>query len=161
MNLVTAKHLARTLMIQHGLLDGAPHERWSFEWSNTRRARGDCDSRHRVIRLSRFVTEIEDEATVRNTILHEIAHALAGTYHGHDSVWQAKAMEIGCTAERCTRSSDEARERMAAAAPWVLVCESCDYRSPRYRKTTRPFSCHKCGGPKYNPEFPLKLTRNL
>ena len=34
---------------------------------------------------------------IRDTILHEIAHALVGPCHGHDAVWRQKAREIGCT----------------------------------------------------------------
>jgi hypothetical protein len=36
----------------------------------------------------------------RDTILHEIAHALTPG-HNHDSVWRAKSIEIGCDGKRC------------------------------------------------------------
>ena len=45
------------------------------------------------------LTVVSDEAgelEFAYTILHEIAHALVGAdLHGHDSVWQAKALELG------------------------------------------------------------------
>lgn len=36
-----------------------------------------------------------DIEEVKNTILHEIAHALVGLGHGHNKIWQQKAIEIG------------------------------------------------------------------
>jgi hypothetical protein len=32
---------------------------------------------------------------IKNTILHEIAHAIVGENHGHRQVWQEKAIELG------------------------------------------------------------------
>ena len=39
---------------------------------------------------------------VRDTILHEIAHAIVGPGHGHDAVWQTAERRIGCTPKRCS-----------------------------------------------------------
>ena len=41
------------------------------------------------------------EENVKNTLLHEIAHALAGHEHNHDEVWKATARSIGCDGCRC------------------------------------------------------------
>jgi SWI/SNF-related matrix-associated actin-dependent regulator 1 of chromatin subfamily A len=38
-----------------------------------------------------------EEQQFKDTILHEIAHAIVGPHHGHDEVWRGKAVEIGCT----------------------------------------------------------------
>ena len=38
---------------------------------------------------------------MKNTLLHEIAHALAGHEHNHDEVWKATARSIGCDGCRC------------------------------------------------------------
>ena len=40
---------------------------------------------------------------IRNVILHEIAHALVGSGHGHREHWQNKARELGVTWERMYR----------------------------------------------------------
>lgn len=37
----------------------------------------------------------ESKRRVRLVILHEIAHAMVGTSHGHDEVWKKKCLEIG------------------------------------------------------------------
>ena len=39
---------------------------------------------------------------IRDTLLHEIAHAIVGPGHGHDALWQTAARRIGCTAKRCS-----------------------------------------------------------
>lgn len=36
-----------------------------------------------------------DQETIRNTILHEIAHAIVGCREGHRIKWQNKAKELG------------------------------------------------------------------
>ena len=38
---------------------------------------------------------------IRDTLLHEIAHAIVGLGHRHDAVWQTAAWRIGCTAPTC------------------------------------------------------------
>merc|ERR1711964_110891 len=41
---------------------------------------------------------------IKNTLLHEIAHAIAGQEHHHDKVWKKIALSIGCNGERCSKS---------------------------------------------------------
>ena len=42
-----------------------------------------------------------------NTVLHELAHALAGPKAGHGPEWKAQAQALGCDAERCAPALDE------------------------------------------------------
>ena len=37
----------------------------------------------------------QDIEEIRNTILHEIAHALVGNENVHNLVWKKKALELG------------------------------------------------------------------
>lgn len=43
-----------------------------------------------------------NHADLRNTVLHEIAHAIAGHRAGHGFAWQAVARTIGARPERCS-----------------------------------------------------------
>lgn len=40
-------------------------------------------------------------AQLVDTILHEIAHVVAGCDHGHGIEWQRVALRLGCSANRC------------------------------------------------------------
>jgi len=53
-----------------------------------------------------FSFEERSDELVRDTLLHEIAHALVGTAHGHDEVWKAKCLEIGAINLRGVVKSD-------------------------------------------------------
>lgn len=70
MNLVAASRLARELMDQHGL------KAWTFEFDDAVRRAGMCSYGKRRISLSAPLTRIHDEREVRDTILHEVAHAI-------------------------------------------------------------------------------------
>lgn len=94
MDLDTADIMARELLSIH-----LPE--WDFGWNNRKRSLGVCKHSSSVIELSRTATSVNEEHVVKNTILHEIAHALVGIGHGHDSVWQAMAKSIGCDGKRC------------------------------------------------------------
>lgn len=87
--------LCRELMTQHGL---GPE--WKVKSLNSKKKRGHCKSKAKVIGLSKHLLANDSEESVRNTILHEIAHALTPGHH-HDAVWKAKALSIGCNGKRC------------------------------------------------------------
>jgi predicted SprT family Zn-dependent metalloprotease len=88
------KVLASELMRKHGLIGIG----WRFALDRAKTRAGLCDFELKVISLSKFYVQESyvPLADIRNTILHEIAHALAGDRAGHGRVWKKKALEIGC-----------------------------------------------------------------
>ena len=97
-----------------------------------------CRFGKRQIGLSRPLTELHSEEEVRDTILHEIAHALVGPEHGHDRVWRAKARAIGSSGERCV-SLDAPR----VVGDWVGTCPA-GHTSTRHRAPQRVATCSRC-----------------
>ncbi len=90
-----ARALAETLIAEHGL-DG-----WRVRIDNAKRRLGGCHFRQKTIGLSRQYIAVEKDDVIRDTILHEIAHALAGPDEGHGPVWKETAARIGATPKRC------------------------------------------------------------
>lgn len=123
MNRFDAEKMARQLMAEHGLRD------WYFWWDRAKRRFGCCHYRRKLITLSLPLTEAEpDKGRVRNTILHEIAHALVGPEHGHNRVWRSKAISIGCNGQRCGRSE------VKLQAPFVGTCPACGHTIERFKR---------------------------
>ena len=83
--------MARQLMDEHGLTG------WTLAFVEAKRRLGDCHFKERVIRISRSHALEGNEEQVRDTVLHEIAHALAGREAGHGRLWKATARRIGAT----------------------------------------------------------------
>ena len=139
-------------MAEHGLTAAG----WTLEWGNAKRSLGQAiESRTdrrtgrtepvRVIRLSRVLMRLNTEAEVRDTVLHEIAHALVGAKHGHGPVWKAKCREIGANPVRCAGPGVAVPE-----APWVVDCGVCGTRLfTRHRRPRKDFmarvGCRACG----------------
>jgi predicted SprT family Zn-dependent metalloprotease len=130
--ILEARRLALGLMRRHGLTG------WRLVFDNAKTRAGICRAVPREIGLSRVLTRLHSETDVRDTILHEIAHALVGPAHGHDAVWRAQALAIGCSAKRCV-STDAPRP----PGPWVGVCPT-GHRTTRHRQPTRVQSCGQC-----------------
>ena len=123
-----------TQLIQEYGLDG-----WRVKLDNARRRAGQCDFNSRVISLSRLYVRNADNNHIRDTILHEIAHALVGPHHGHNAVWRQKAREIGCTATRChTLNFSRAR--------WQMRCPNGCFLIERHRRKSG-LICAKCKTP--------------
>ena len=132
MEVTTALAMGRRLLREHGL-DG-----WQIVTDGAKTRAGVCRFGRRQIGISAPLTALHDEAEVRDTILHEIAHALVGPQHGHDAVWRAKAIEIGSSGGRCS-SPDAPR----VVGDWVGRCPVGHQRS-RHRAPTRLASCGRC-----------------
>jgi hypothetical protein len=76
-------------------------ESWSFQFDHATTRAGCCNYRTRVISLAHAYARSAADEAIDNTLLHEIAHALVGKTHGHDQVWQARAVALGCSGQRC------------------------------------------------------------
>ena len=124
-----AKELAVSLMCKHALVSKG----WSFQFDESVRRFGYCDYRIKTISLSRVLVELNPIEQVRDTILHEVAHALAGPTAKHGRVWQLMAQSIGARPERCY-SSDEVQ---TPTAPWQAVCQFCHRVIKRHRMSKR------------------------
>ena len=125
--------MAESLIKKHGL------ESWSFQFDNARNRAGCCNYAIRVISLSRLYCLKAGQDQVRDTILHEIAHALAGHEHNHDAKWKSIARSIGCTADRC-HSID------FSPAKYIVSCLRCGWHVKKNRRL-RGAICRTCNGP--------------
>lgn len=135
MDLNTAKDMALKLMTNHGLAT------WNFEFDNAKRRLGLCRYDLKIISLSTPLALLNNEVEVRNTILHEIAHALLGKGHGHNRLWQSKAVSIGCNGERCSSGTIEMKRT------WQAACERCgDLEIFRFKRLLNSPTHTRCGG---------------
>lgn len=137
--------MARELMTEHRLPVTGPGA-WVFRWDRSKTREGVCIFTRRVISLSWPVAQIREMAESRDTILHEIAHALAGYEAAHGPRWKAMARKIGarpvaCTdgpravmryTGRCPAGHTAQRDRLTDVNRVRLYCVKC-YREGRGR----------------------------
>src|SRR5258708_12602425 len=92
----------------HLAAQGLTAKGWSLRWDNSRRRAGCCRYRYRVISLSTPLMSAWTIEQARQTILHEIAHALTpGDHHG--PAWARKCRELGIEPNRSCATPHEAR----------------------------------------------------
>ena len=113
MDTFQAKNLALSLMDEHGLLNAG----WNFKWSKAKYALGTCIHSYKIIKLSIVYAADTTEENVKDTILHEIAHALIGSFHGHDNTWKAKCIEIGANPVRSSKSYNVPQGKYVITCP--------------------------------------------
>jgi predicted SprT family Zn-dependent metalloprotease len=137
MELAEAQHIANNLLHQHGLTERG----WSFRFNRNKRRLGVCKQDDKRIELSQYYVERNDREHVIDTILHEIAHALVGTQHGHDDVWKSMCIRIGATPSSCSNSAK------MPEGYWQARCPGCFTVFNRHRRPRRLRGryCVACG----------------
>lgn len=143
-----AEMMAWEFLEEHGLTD----EDWTFVWMNRKTALGTCNFARREIALSRVLTERNSEERVRDTVLHEVAHAIAGRAAGHGKEWQRIAISLGVEPRMSSPG-------VSADHKWEGTCPNCGIIAHQHRLTrsSRESACAKCcddyNGGKHSDEY--------
>ncbi len=131
MELQVAEQLAKRLMVEFGL------GKWIFEWDNAKRRFGSCCTATMRITLSQELTLRNEQSQVEDTIRHEIAHALAGSGHGHDEEWKRQCAVTGANPKRCYDST----EVDSPKGDWQATCGVCGKVHTKFRRPKRDLWC--------------------
>lgn len=126
------------LIIEYGFL-----KQWTIDFDHAKKRAGMCLLNDKRISLSKHHISQNSVDMVKDTLLHEYAHAIAFELYqetGHGLIWQKVAQTIGAKPKATGRFN-------LPDAPWVLVhqcpqtnnIELLAYRYRRNRKITQYF----------------------
>ena len=103
---------------------------WQLKYDNACTRCGLTNYKTKTIQLSKqYINSNQtSKGEIINTILHEIAHIICPNQQ-HNSIWKAKALEIGCDGKVCNDIKPFAKPK------WLLKCKKGCYYSERYRKS--------------------------
>ena len=161
MTLNDAVKLARKLMDENNLKD------WRIVINTNKRRAGYCRFSNKTIAFSMMMVENHTDKSIRNTITHEIAHALAGPKHHHDNVWREIHIRLGGDGQRCY-DSDSFKDGENGELKYkeehfnyVAVCKNghVHYRNKLPRRRSAQYSCSTCCG-YFNPDYLLEFKPN-
>ena len=127
MDLRELEAIAERELLKHGLQD------WSFGLAKTKRRQGVCKFHDRRIEIAQYYTRHNSPENVLDTLLHEIAHALAGPKARHGPVWKTIARKLGATPRAC----DTCLDTVVMPGDWQATCEACKKTYHRYKRPQR------------------------
>lgn len=133
MDLKVLQAMADDELRKHGLYD------WTFRLADTKRRLGVCNYRAKRIEIAAFYAVNNPDTAVRDTLLHEIAHALAGPAARHGPAWKAIAMRLGAIPRAC----DNSAETVVAPGDWQATCPACRKTVHLYKRP-RSLSGYRC-----------------
>jgi predicted SprT family Zn-dependent metalloprotease len=132
----------------HALIDLHLDRDWSFGFDNAKTRAGLCNYTDKRISVSKYLASRYEDDEIHQVLLHEVAHAIAGTRAGHGPRWKAVAADLGYEGKRLHEGAiaDE-------LAPWVGTCPS-GHSHYRYRRPTRTLACGKCSR-RFDPAYTI------
>jgi SprT protein len=123
---------------------------YSFNFDNAKKRFG-CHKRWiKNISLSAPLCLLNNEETIKNMILHEIAHGLSSKV-GHNAEFYNKCREIGAIPSRTYKSKDV----VPVEGKHQYKCPGCGKITNHYRKLKRSYSCSTCNPKRYDERFKL------
>ncbi len=111
---------------------------WSFGFDTAKTRAGLCNYTDRRITVSRHLAERYDDDEIHQVLLHEVAHALAGSRAGHGPLWRRAAADLGYEGKRLHDGAIA-----GDLAPWIGSCPA-GHTHYRYRRPKRALACGKC-----------------
>jgi hypothetical protein len=108
---------------------------------------GMCSHQDKTIIINDYHIDIHPADEVRDTIYHELAHAIVGPGHGHDSVWATVAEELGAKPRATCSLSFPLHVIDAIRSGHVVetVVETEEVKKVSYKITQLKDVCPDCG----------------
>lgn len=132
---------------------------WELKLSHQRRHLGYCRPMRKTISVSLPYMKKNPFHIMKDTLLHEIAHAIhfieTGKM-GHDNGWKDVARRVGCAPLRCASVAG----LVVPDGKYKGVCRSCGKTVQFYRKVRRSYSCSVCSPRRYDPRYKLQIVKN-
>ena len=113
-------------------------ESWTFGFDSAKTRAGLCNYTNKRISVSRHLASRYEDDEIHQVLLHEVAHALAGTRAGHGPRWRRVAAELGYEGKRLHDGAIASE-----LAPWLGNCPA-GHLHYRYRRPTRVLACGIC-----------------
>ena len=129
---------------------------WKIKFSNRKRNLGHCNCTKKVISISNAFLKTNSYPVMKDTLLHEIAHAfqyIQTGFSNHGREWQDIAKKVGCSSKRCTEKEDV----NFPSGSYIGTCPECGKQTHFYREVRRVYSCNVCSK-KFDPRFKLKIV---
>ncbi len=124
-------------MAQHGLIKRG----WSFAFNRRKRSLGICNYTAKRVELSQYFIDRNDPSSIRDTLLHEIAHALVGRRSAHGPAWVDACRRIGAIPSRTCSTAIMPQGLFQAKCPTCGMCHD-RHRRPSKKST---YYCRSCG----------------
>lgn len=125
---------------------------WSFGFDNAKTRAGQCNYTARRITVSRYLAARYEDDEIHQVLLHEVAHALAGSAAGHGARWRSIAQSLGYEGSRLHDGA-----RADELAPWVGRCPA-GHEFYRHRRPAGRLSCSVCARG-FSPAHVIAWTR--
>jgi SprT-like family len=118
-------------------------EGWNLKKDHAKTRLGQTNFTRKHISISSYFLRGSscDHKAIRNTVLHEISHALVGMKNGHNKIWKEMAISIGC--------DGKVYQKMDAPPPnYLLHCSNKCFQKEYYRKPKNEGKiCSNCRSP--------------
>lgn len=150
------RNKAKELFVKHNLTN------WSFDFDHAKRRFGYCCYTPKRITMSLpLVSANLGSPQLLDTLLHEIAHAIAfiryGRSQNHNYNWKRICVEIGANPNRCCNS----KEVNTIRGRFVYKCKHCGHIVYAHKKWKRTKAHGKCcntfGNGKFSTQFELEF----
>ena len=151
-------NLAKSLLRENNLTG------WRPILLNSFRRAGVCKYRTKEIGVSKKFLEYLTFAEVKDIILHEIAHAIAGYAAGHGPLWKKVCIKIGARPERLLSLESLTNEKavienVMTQKKYVGTCPCCNSKVYFSRMPKLNKSCAKCS-PVYDVRYKFIISVN-
>lgn len=129
------------LLAEHGI------NGWVVSFDNAEGRAGRCNFTEQRISYSVLFMLTATPEERRNTVLHEVAHAVTGPNRGHGAEWEANFVALGGNGSAVAYASSESYTEDRYS--WIGVCPTCGDRTGFHEAPEDVWGCMKC--PKSTP----------
>ena len=110
---------------------------WKITFDYAKKRAGACIYSTKELSFSVYFLRNSSDFDKKDTLLHEIAHAIVGPNQGHNNTWKKKALSIGCSGKIYHTFN-------FSNANWIKYCSKNCWEQHSYRRKQN-LVCKICG----------------